>query len=278
MTNENKSFVTTTSINKQGLGIFSTTGTFNVRLRSNNLGMYVNFNKYIKDLKDYDNVHKKIMLKFDKGEIINLTGTLSTDGKAVFFNDLDKNILLKKMIQGSNVIVRTYDYQNIDVTYIFSLIGFTKNFRKLKYIGQKTVKKPNIILLPNGDKYEGEFKNEKFHGQGKYSFSNGNIYEGEFKDGKWEGLGKYSFNHGNIYEGEFKNGKFHGLGKYSFSNGNIYEGEFKDGKSHGLGSVTLPDGDTFVGYFKDGKPWNVKIYDKNGNIIGKYVNGEWIKQ
>ena len=235
MTNENKSFITTTSINKQGLGIFSTTGTFNVRLSSNNLGMYVNFNKYIKDLKDYDNVHKKIMLKFDKGEIINLTGTLSTDGKAVFFNDLDKNILLKKMIQGSNVIVRTYDYQNIDVTYIFSLIGFTKNFRKLNEeikIEQKTVKRPKIILLPNGDKYEGEFKNEKFHGQGKYSFSNGNIYEGEFKDGK----------------------------------------------SHGLGSVTLPDGDTFVGYFKDGKPWNVKIYDKNGNIIGKYVNGEWIKQ
>ena len=96
ITNENESFITTTSINKQGLGIFSTTGTFNVRLSSNNLGMYVNFNKYIKDLKDYDNVHKKIMLKFDKGEIINLTGTLSTDGKAVFFNDLDKNILLKK--------------------------------------------------------------------------------------------------------------------------------------------------------------------------------------
>ena len=84
ITNENESFITTTSINKQGLGIFSKTGTFTVMLRSNNLGMYVNFNKYIKDSKDYDNVHKKIMLKFDKGEIINLTGTLSTDGTSVF--------------------------------------------------------------------------------------------------------------------------------------------------------------------------------------------------
>ena len=33
------------------------------------------------------------MLKFDKGEIINLTGTLSTDGTAVFFKDWDKNKL-----------------------------------------------------------------------------------------------------------------------------------------------------------------------------------------
>ena len=24
---------------------------------------------------------------------------------------------------------------------------------------------------------------------------------------------------------------------------------------------------------KDGKPWNVKGYDKEGNIIGKWVNG-----
>ena len=249
MTNENKSFITTTSINKQGLGIFSTTGTFNVRLSSNNLGMYVNFNKYIKDLKDYDNVHKKIMLKFDKGEIINLTGKLSTDGTSVFFNDWDKKILLKKMIQGSNVIVRTYDYQNIDVTYIFSLIGFTKNFRKLIYeeeikIGQKTVKRPNFILLPNGNKYEGELKNGKFHGQGKYTFSNGNIYEGEFNNGKWEGQGKYSF-----------------------SNGNIYEGEFKDGKSHGQGKIILYDGTKYVGEFKYDKTWKGTFYDINGNIV-----------
>ena len=54
-------------------------------LRSNNLGMYVNFNKYIKDLKDYDNNYKKIILKFDKGGIINLTGRLSTDHTQFFY-------------------------------------------------------------------------------------------------------------------------------------------------------------------------------------------------
>jgi hypothetical protein len=32
-----------------------------------------------------------------------------------------------------------------------------------------------------GDKYEGEFRNGKANGQGKFTFSNGDIYEGGFK-------------------------------------------------------------------------------------------------
>ena len=59
----------TPSSTTYGVGGVATKGT---GLRSNNLGMYVNFNKYIKDLKDYDNNYKKIILKFDKGGIINL--------------------------------------------------------------------------------------------------------------------------------------------------------------------------------------------------------------
>jgi len=30
-----------------------------------------------------------------------------------------------------------------------------------------------------------------------------------------------------------------------------------------------------VGEFKDDEPWNGTEYDKNGNIIGKYVNGNY---
>ena len=41
----------------------------------------------------------------------------------------------------------------------------------------------------NGNKYVGEYKNGKPHGQGTYTWANGNKYVGEFKDAKRNGLG-----------------------------------------------------------------------------------------
>ena len=75
------------------------------------------------------------------------------------------------------------------------------------------------------------------------------------------------------YVGEIENGKPYGQGKLTFPNGNKYEGEWKDGKYDGQGTITFSNGDKLVGEYKDGKPWNVKGYDKNENIIGKWVNG-----
>jgi len=52
-----------------------------------------------------------------------------------------------------------------------------------------------------------------------------------------------------------------------------YIGEFKDGLLNGQGISTLFDGRKYVGEFKDGKRWNGTMYDKEGNIIGKWWNG-----
>jgi uncharacterized protein YpmB len=38
--------------------------------------------------------------------------------------------------------------------------------------------------------------------------------------------------------------------------------------------LTFPDGERFVGEYKDGRFWNVTVYDKNGKIEFKYVNGK----
>ena len=40
------------------------------------------------------------------------------------------------------------------------------------------------ITLGNGDKYEGEFKNDKADGQGAFTNSSGKKYTGEFKEGQ----------------------------------------------------------------------------------------------
>ena len=57
-----------------------------------------------------------------------------------------------------------------------------------------------------GDKYEGECKEGKSHGQGTHTQKNGK-YVGGFKDGVWNGQGTYTWSNGNKGVGEYRNGK-----------------------------------------------------------------------
>ena len=45
----------------------------------------------------------------------------------------------------------------------------------------------------------------------------------------------------------------------------------------GLGVLTYPyDGKSIVGEWKNGKEWNTKHTKKDGTLLGKFENGEWI--
>ena len=55
------------------------------------------------------------------------------------------------------------------------------------------------------------------------------------------------------------------------------EGKWKGGNEHSQGTWTWSNGQKDVGEFRGDKHWNTTNYDKNGNILGKWVNGEWIK-
>ena len=61
------------------------------------------------------------------------------------------------------------------------------------------------------EKYKGEFKDDKFEGNGIFYYSTGEKYEGEWKNDKKEGKGIIELNNGK-YIGEFKNGKKEGNG------------------------------------------------------------------
>ena len=91
----------------------------------------------------------------------------------------------------------------------------------------------------------------------------------------------YLWKNGTNYMGEWKDGKKHGQGTFTYGKGKWegekYVGEFKDGYRNGQGTITYPDGIKYVGEFKDGELWNGIQYDKEGTILGKYVNGKWIK-
>jgi hypothetical protein len=106
---------------------------------------------------------------------------------------------------------------------------------------------------PDGSKYVGAFKDDKFHGQGTFTTSDGIIYVGEWKDGKQNGQGTVTLPDGEKYVGAFKDNKFHGKGTLTNANGFKYVGTFKDNNFNGQGTLTSPDGSKFVGAFKDDK-------------------------
>ena len=86
--------------------------------------------------------------------------------------------------------------------------------------------------------------------------------------------GNFTFPNGAKYKGELKDGIQNGQGTSTFSDGGKYVGEFREGLLNGQGISTLFDGRKYIGEFKDGKRWNGIIFDKEGNIIGKWLNGK----
>jgi hypothetical protein len=119
---------------------------------------------------------------------------------------------------------------------------------------------------PSGDRYVGEFKNDKYHGRGTFTFADGDKYVGGFKDGNYNGQGTYTYASGEKYVGEYKDGKKHGQGAATYASGDKYVGEFKDGNKYGQGTYTFADGEKYVGGFTDG--------ERNGQGTTTFTNGD----
>ena len=135
----------------------------------------------------------------------------------------------------------------------------------------------------NGDKYVGEWKDDKKNGQGTYSYANGDQYVGENKDGKAHGEGTYIFGResqwaGDKYVGMYKDGNIHGQGTYTFASGEKYVGEFKDGIRDGQGTNTYTSGDKYVGEYKDGSRHGQGTYTYASGTTerGYFSNNEFV--
>ncbi len=46
----------------------------------------------------------------------------------------------------------------------------------------------DVINHAEGDRYEGEYENGTYHGQGTLTLADGAIYKGGFREGKLQGL------------------------------------------------------------------------------------------
>ena len=56
------------------------------------------------------------------------------------------------------------------------------------------------------------------------------------------------------------------------------KGNSKKGYQMVKGKMTYSDGSKLEGEYKNGRPWNTIVYDRNGKIIGKYVNRKYVRE
>ena len=108
-----------------------------------------------------------------------------------------------------------------------------------------------LYIFANGDKYEGEFLDDFFHGKGTQTFVSGDVYTGDFRRSVKTGQGIYKFANGDRYEGGFVDNLFSGPGKQIFKSGDSSEGEFVRGVKQGPGVYRFASGDRFEGNFTD---------------------------
>ncbi len=126
------------------------------------------------------------------------------------------------------------------------LDGFIHGYGKLK-------------LFENNIKYyvfEGSLSKGRIEGYGKLIIlSDGDTYEGNYVNGKANGLGHFYNDDGDHYEGHFKNGLRSGKGTYWYSPESElfkYEGEWEAGREHGKGTLFYRDGKKVSGNFING--------------------------
>ena len=177
-----------------------------------------------------------------------------------------------------------------------------------KYVGEWKDGKQDgqgTFTYTTGQIYVGEFKDGKRHGQGTMTLPDGGKYVGEWRTGdNWNGIiyDKYGNNIYKVVNGEWikqklveeekretvvlflriENGKKGWFWEGDENDDTKYVGEIEKGRPHGMGTVTFgkgkSEGQKYIGEWKDGRYSQGTFYDKNGNITGKYVNGEYIKQ
>ena len=239
------------------------------------------------------NENKSSHVKFNVGMIININKDLNefTYYSKKQFNFSGYPIFLKD----SSKVLGILKNEMKDNEGKANFIGPIINSLRKNYICDKKIYDDKV--------YEGEFKDNKREGFGKYYLINHWTYFGQWKDDKINGKGKlYDKNNNLIYEGEFVNNKFEGNGTYYFQDGSFYCGQLLDNKKHGKGIIYYENGkikydgefvnDKFEGsgtffyeddmyyigkFSNDKKNGNGILYNKDGNIqyIGDFKDDKF---
>ncbi|KAF7282608.1 hypothetical protein GWI33_002327 [Rhynchophorus ferrugineus] len=133
--------------------------------------------------------------------------------------------------------------------------------RKLENLSKKDGLK-HAIFNTVGDKYIGQWKDNKKNGKGVIWTRNDELYEGDMERNYRHGFG--------VLAKKIANTDVYGL---SYRDGSFYIGEFRYGKRHGHGTQWFPDGAFFDGHFENDLRYGIGVFIK---ADGNRYEGEWL--
>ncbi|XP_051814997.1 alsin-like isoform X1 [Acanthochromis polyacanthus] len=182
---------------------------------------------------------------------------------------------------------------------------YTGNFKNGLEDGYGECMTPNKVLN-KPDTYQGQWREGKIHGFGKYKYATGEVYEGCFCDGQRHGYGMLSsgklaktsssvfighwvqdrktgygvyddITRGEKYMGLWQDDQRHGSSVVVTQYGVYYEGTFRENKMSGLGLLVSEDDTVFHGEFSDDWTVNGKgiLSLSNGDCLDGLFSGEW---
>lgn len=109
-----------------------------------------------------------------------------------------------------------------------------------------------VHTYANGNRYDGEWQDDKPNGHGVYTWANGDRYDGEWRNGKQNGHGVFIWANGDRYDGEWQDDKKVGQGTEVRANGSRYDGVWQDDLPNGLGEAVFANGTKRSGVWAKG--------------------------
>jgi TPR repeat protein len=125
---------------------------------------------------------------------------------------------------------------------------------------------------PDGDHYEGEWRNGLPHGRGRYTDHAGVRYTGEFADGTRQGYGE-QVGADEIYRGEWQGDLRTGYGELVRRDGGAYSGDWVGDRFDGFGRFDGPDGYSYDGHWNDGRREGYGRLESAGSLE---YEGTWL--
>lgn len=148
-----------------------------------------------------------------------------------------------------------------------------------KYLYEKN--NPTVLKSTNekinysdGSFYMGMIKNGVREGQGLYYFSHQEVYGGDWKNDRFDGNGVYIYDNGDIYEGSLQMGLKEGKGIYHYANGNKYDGDWSNNMKNGFGVFYINTQEKFEGFWADNEKSGPGVYYFS---TGDKFEGSWSK-